>query len=115
MRPALEVADIFRLHGPTYRHALADHLDGTGRRVMAAIEACRTATLGGHMEQCADCGFTRYAFNSCRDRHCPKCQSLARADWLDARQADLPSALTKTDPLLLIEADPLAAHVLVVS
>jgi hypothetical protein len=89
MRPALEVADVFRLHGPTYRHAHADHLDGTGRRVMAAIEACRTATLGGHMEQCADCGFARYAFNSCRDRHCPKCQSLARADWLDARQADL--------------------------
>jgi hypothetical protein len=85
----LELADIFRRHGPEYRQTHADHLGGTERRVMAAIEACRTATLGGHVEHCADCGFVRYAFNSCRDRHCPKCQGLARAEWLEARQAEL--------------------------
>jgi hypothetical protein len=89
MRPALEVADIFRRHGPAYRHAHAERLGGTERRVMAAIEACRTPVLGGHVEHCADCGLVRCAYNSCRDRHCPKCQALARADWLDARQADL--------------------------
>src|SRR4051794_31457485 len=89
MRPELEVADIFRRHGPAYRQAHADHLGGTERRVMAAIEACRTPALGGHVEHCADCGFVRYAYNSCRDRHCPKCQGLARAEWLEARQAEL--------------------------
>ena len=89
MRPELEVADIFRRHGPAYRHAHADHLGRTERRMMAAIEACRTPVLGGHVEHCADCGLVRCAYNSCRDRHCPKCQSLARADWLEARQAEL--------------------------
>jgi Transposase zinc-binding domain len=89
MRPELEVADIFRRHGPAYRHAHADHLGGTERRVMAAIEACRTPVLGGHVEHCVDCGLVRCAYNSCRDRHCPKCQALARANWLDARQAEL--------------------------
>ena len=89
MRPVLEVADIFHRHGPAYREAHGDHLGGTERRVMAAIEACRTATLGGHVEQCADCGLVRYAYDSCRDRHCPKCQGLARAEWLEARQAEL--------------------------
>lgn len=89
MRPALEVADIFRHHGPAYRQAHADHVGGTERRVMAAIEACRTPALGGHIERCADCGFVRCAYNSCRDRHCPKCQGLARAEWLEARQAEL--------------------------
>ena len=89
MRPVLEVADIFRRHGAAYRQTHADHLGGTERRVMAAIEACRTAALGGHVEHCADCGFVRNAYNSCRDRHCPKCQGLARAEWLEARQAEL--------------------------
>jgi hypothetical protein len=89
MHPELEVADVFRHHGPAYRQAHADHLGSTERRVMAAIEACRTPTLGGHVEQCAECGFVRCAYNSCRDRHCPKCQGLARAEWLEARQADL--------------------------
>ena len=65
MRPVLEVADIFRRHGPEYRQAHADHLGGIERRVMAAIEACRTPALGGHAEQCTDCGFARYAYNSC--------------------------------------------------
>jgi len=65
MRPVLEVADVFRRHGPAYRHAHADHLGRTERRVMAAIEACRTPVLGGHVEHCADCGLVRCAYNSC--------------------------------------------------
>ncbi|MGC2654393.1 MAG: IS91 family transposase, partial [Mycobacterium sp.] len=69
--------------------AHADHLGRTERRVMAAIEACRTPALGGHVEHCADCGFSRHAYNSCRDRHCPKCQGLVRTEWLEARQAEL--------------------------
>lgn len=89
MRTALEVADVFRRHGAAYRQAHDGHLDRAQRRVMGAIEACRTAALGGHVEHCADCGLVRQAYNSCRNRHCPKCQGLARADWLDARQADL--------------------------
>jgi Transposase zinc-binding domain/Putative transposase len=89
MRPALEVADVFRRHGETFRALQGSHLSPDQRRVMAAIEACRTAALGGHVERCDDCGNTRVAYNSCRDRHCPKCQSLARAQWLADRQAEL--------------------------
>src|SRR3984957_14210793 len=89
MRPAMEVADIFRRHGGAFRAAPRGRLLPDQRRVMAAIEACRTATLGGHVEQCDDCGMVRIAYNSCRDRHCPKCQGLARAEWLAARPADL--------------------------
>jgi hypothetical protein len=89
MRPALEVADIFRRHGGAFRQAHAAELGRTERRVMAAVEACRTPMLGGHVERCADCGLVRCAYNSCRNRHCPKCQSLARAEWLQARQAEL--------------------------
>ena len=89
MRPALEVADILRRHGDAFRIAQHGRLLPDQRRVMAAIEACRTATLGGHVEQCDDCGMVRVAYNSCRDRHCPKCQGLARAQWLADRQADL--------------------------
>src|SRR5467141_2314930 len=89
MVPALEVADIFRRHGEAFRQARAGHLGGIERRVMGAITACRTAVLGGHVEQCDDCGATRIAYNSCRNRHCPKCQSLARAEWLAERQAEL--------------------------
>ncbi len=89
MRPALEVADIFRRHGEAFRAAQGGRLLPDQRRVMAAIEACRTATLGGHVERCDDCGMVRIAYNSCRDRHCPKCQGLARAEWLADRQADL--------------------------
>lgn len=89
MRPALEVADIFRRHGEAFRAAHRSHLSSDQRRVMAAIEACRTAALGGHVERCDDCGNTRVAYNSCRNRHCPKCQSLARAQWLADRQAEL--------------------------
>ena len=90
MRPTgLEVADIFRQAGPAYRQQHADALSRGQRRVMSAIERCRTAALGGHVEQCDRCGHQRNAFNSCRNRHCPKCQSLVRAQWLEDRQADL--------------------------
>jgi hypothetical protein len=89
MAPALEVADIFRRHGEAFRQAHAGHLGRVERRVMGAITACRTAALGGHIEQCEDCGATRIAYNSCRNRHCPKCQGLARAQWLADRQAEL--------------------------
>jgi hypothetical protein len=89
MRTSLEVADVFRRHGAAYRQAHDGHIGRVEHRVMGAIEACRTAALGGHVEQCADCGFTRQAYNSCRNRHCPKCQGLARAEWLAERQTEL--------------------------
>jgi hypothetical protein len=89
VRPALEVADVFRRHGAAYRADHAGSLTSAQRRVMAAIEVCRTAALGGHVESCEDCGETRIAYNSCRNRHCPKCQGLARAQWLADRQGDL--------------------------
>ncbi|CAI07194.1 transposase (plasmid) [Aromatoleum aromaticum EbN1] len=85
----LEVADIFRQAGPIYRRDHAATLSRGQYQVMRAIERCRTAALGGHVEQCDACGHQRIAFNSCRNRHCPKCQSLVRAQWLEARQADL--------------------------
>lgn len=87
MRPPLEVADIFRQHGYDFR--LTHTLSPEQRRVMRAIERCRTAVLGGHVEQCDSCGHQRIAYNSCRNRHCPKCQSLAKARWLEARLSDL--------------------------
>jgi len=86
-RPAVEVADIFRAHGAAYRHAHA--LARAPRRAMQAIETCRTAALGGHRETCDTCGADRIAYNSCRNRHCPKCQTLAKERWLAARRADL--------------------------
>jgi hypothetical protein len=85
----LEVADVFRRHGDAYRRAQDGHLGRVERRVMSAIELCRTAALGGHTETCAQCGLVRCAYNSCRNRHCPKCQGSARAEWLAARQAEL--------------------------
>jgi Putative transposase/Transposase zinc-binding domain len=87
MRPPLEVADIFRQYGYDFR--LTHSLSPEQRRVMRAIERCRTAALGGHVEQCDACDHQRIAYNSCRNRHCPKCQSLAKARWLQARLADL--------------------------
>jgi Putative transposase/Transposase zinc-binding domain len=88
-RAALEVADIFRQCGDKYRQIHGVHMAYNQWQVMNAIEACRTAALGGHMEQCDNCGHQRNAFNSCRNRHCPKCQSLAREKWLDDRRAEL--------------------------
>ena len=84
-----EVADVFRRHGEAYRRAHDGRLGRIERRVMSAIELCRTAALGGHTEACADCGLVRCAYNSCRNRHCPKCQGQARTEWLAARQAEL--------------------------
>ena len=89
MRPALEVADIVRAHGGEFRQAHAESLSVGQKHVLRAIERCRTAALGGHLEQCDQCGHQRNAYNSCADRHCPKCQSLARAKWLEKRQAEL--------------------------
>src|SRR3954462_7476550 len=89
MRPALEVADVFRRHGEAFRRDRGAHLGRVERRVMAAIEACRTATLGGHVERGGHSALTRPPYHSCRNRHCPKCQGLARAEWLEARQAEL--------------------------
>jgi hypothetical protein len=85
----LEVADILRRHGEAYLRDHAGHVGRTERRVMSAITACRTSALGGHIEACDDCGATRIAYNSCRDRHCPKCQGAARVQWLADRQAEL--------------------------
>jgi hypothetical protein len=87
--PAIEIADVLRRHGDAYRQAHAGPLGRVERRVMSAITACRTAVLGGHVEACDDCGATRVAYNSCRNRHCPKCQGPARARWLADRQAEL--------------------------
>jgi hypothetical protein len=89
MPTGLEVAEIFRRYGEAYRQVHAGHLGRVERRVMSAIPACRTAALGGHAEYCGDCGLVRIAYNSCRNRHCPKCQGLARAQWLAERQAEL--------------------------
>jgi uncharacterized protein (DUF983 family) len=88
-KPALEVADIFRLHGPAYREAHAGMMSSIQRRVMRAIEVCRTAVLGGHVEECDRCGHRRIRYNSCSNRHCNKCQSLARAKWLEKHRAQL--------------------------
>jgi len=88
-RHKLEVADIFRRHGAAWRAANEGHLSLGQRRVMTAIEICRTAALGGHVERCDECGHTRIAYNSCRNRHCPKCQWRAAEAWLAAREAEL--------------------------
>ncbi|MCE3246859.1 MAG: family transposase [Geminicoccaceae bacterium] len=89
MRASIEVADIFRTVGPAYRASHAGHLSLHQLKVMSAIEHCRTATMGGHVEACEDCGHRRIAYNSCRNRHCPKCQGAAARAWLAEREADL--------------------------
>ena len=89
MSAGLEVADIFRRHGEAYRRAHDGHLGRVERRVMSAIELCRSAALGGHTEACTECGLVRCAYNSCRNRHCPKCQAKARDQWIAERQAEL--------------------------
>src|SRR5438309_8802431 len=98
-RPALEIADIFRRHGPSWRHANAGHVSLGQLKVMSAIESCRTAALvglqptglsrGGHVARCENCARTRIAYNSCRNRHCPKCQAIAAKEWLAEREAEL--------------------------
>src|SRR5215210_5548227 len=89
VQPKLEVADVFRRHGEAWRVANAGHVSLTQRRVMSAIESCRTAALGGHVARCEDCAHTRIAYNSCRNRHCPKCQGAAANEWLAEREAEL--------------------------
>jgi hypothetical protein len=88
-RPALEVADVFRKYGPAWRGEQRAHLSLAQLKVMSAIEQCRSAALGGHVLRCEGCGTDQIAYNSCRNRHCPKCQSSAAKRWLEARQADL--------------------------
>jgi len=88
-RPALEVADIFRGHGPAWRQANAGHVSLDQLKVMSAIESCRTAALGGHVLRCDKCAQTLIAYNSCRNRHCPKCQGAAAKEWLAQREAEL--------------------------
>ncbi len=88
-RPALEVADIFRDRGPAWRQAHAGRVSLDQLKVMSAIESCRTAALGGHVARCEDCAYTSIAYNSCRNRHCPKCQGAAAKQWLADRQAEL--------------------------
>lgn len=86
---ALEVADIFRTHGPSWRKAQPGHLSLGQLKVMSAIEQCRTASLGGHALHCVSCGHDQLSYNSCRNRHCPKCQASAAKRWLEERQAEL--------------------------
>jgi hypothetical protein len=88
-RPSLEVADIFRGHGLAWRRVNAGHISLGQLKVMSAIEGCRTAALGGHVARCEECAHSQISYNSCRNRHCPKCQGAAAKDWLAAREADL--------------------------
>jgi hypothetical protein len=88
-RPVLEVADIFRDHGGAWRDANRGHVSLCQLKVMSAIENCRTAALGGHVARCEDCTYTTIAYNSCRNRHCPKCQAAAAREWMAAREAEL--------------------------
>ena len=88
-RPAIEVADIFRRHGHAFRVAQARHLNLAQLKVMSAIERCRTAALGGHVMRCDGCAHTEVAYNSCRNRHCPRCQAGAAKQWLSAQEAEL--------------------------
>jgi hypothetical protein len=88
-REGLEVADVFRHFGPAFRDQHGASLSAARWRAMTAIERCRTAALGGHVECCGDCGHQRVAYDSCRNRNCPKCQGLARAQWVEDRQAEL--------------------------
>jgi hypothetical protein len=88
-RPALEVADIFRDHGAAWREVNRGHVSLAQMKVMSAIESCRTAALGGHVARCEDCAHTVIAYNSCRNRHCPKCQGTAARTWMEERAAEL--------------------------
>ena len=88
-RPVLEVADIFRDHGPAWRKANAGHVSLGQFKVMSAIESCRTAALGGHVMRCEDCSHTAIAYNSCRNRHCPKCQGSQALAWMEERKSEL--------------------------
>jgi putative transposase/transposase-like zinc-binding protein len=88
-RPLVEVADVIRSHGGAFLNKYGKHLAATQKKALRELAVCRTAALGGHVEQCLDCGHERIAYNSCRNRHCPKCQALARARWLERESAYL--------------------------
>ena len=88
-RPLLEVADVIRSHGEAFLQKYGSRLSATQKKALRDLAACRTATLGGHVERCLDCGHERPAYNSCRNRHCPKCQALSRARWLERESANL--------------------------
>jgi hypothetical protein len=88
-RHRLEVADVFRDHGDAFLDRYGDMLSPEQRRALRDISACRTAALGGHVEECTECGHQRIAYNACRNRHCPKCQATAAAQWMEAREAEL--------------------------
>jgi hypothetical protein len=88
-RPSLEVADVFRSHGDAFLDRFGATLSSEQRRALRDITACRTAALGGHVEECDRCGHRQIAYNSCRNRHCPKCQATAAAEWMQAREAEL--------------------------
>ncbi len=89
MKGSVEVADVFRAWGPAYRRAYGSGMPLRHLRTMTAIEICRTAALGGHVDACDACGAIRISYNSCRNRHCPKCQSLAKERWVEARKQEL--------------------------
>src|ERR1700686_4843413 len=89
MRPELEIADIFRRHGPAWRAAQVGHVSLDQLKVMSAIESCRTAALGGHINDCEDCAYIPVPYNTCRTRHCPKCQGAAAQQWLTECGAEL--------------------------
>jgi hypothetical protein len=89
IRPRLEVAEVFREFTPAFLHRYGDTISPDQRRVLGHVARCRTAELGGHVEECDRCGHRRIAYNSCCNRHCPKCQAAARAQWLDQRSAEL--------------------------
>ena len=100
-RAALEVADIFRDHGAAWRHANRGHVSLLQLKVMSAIESCRTAALGWHVARCEDCAYTTIAYNSCRNRHCPKCQGAAAKEcWNESPtiNSSTPAAKTKEKP-----------------
>ena len=88
-RPALEVADIIRAHGDEFHRKYAAILSHSQKKALRDLARCRTAALGGHKQRCLDCGHERMAYNSCRNRHCPKCQALSRAQWLAAQAEHL--------------------------
>ena len=88
-RPQLEVADVFREHGDAFFDQHGDTLSREQRRALHDIAVCRTAELGGHVEECDSCGHQQIAYNSCRNRHCPKCQATAAAQWMEARESEL--------------------------
>jgi hypothetical protein len=96
-RPALEVADIFRADGPAWRRANAGHVSLGQLKVMSAIERCRTAALGGHVVRCEKCDHTAIAYNSCRNRHCPKCQHEQTEEWLEVQRGLLLPLETSDD------------------